>query len=1238
MRQDVRLYIGDKEVELGANPQVLYNYTETDLRNPTTVKNSFTKSISIEGTPNNNDVFGQFWNLERYQDYGGTTGPAFSPITKTDFSLFVNGNLYERGYVKLNDIKLNKGGNYVYDITLFGGLGSFISRLTYQTESETDAKLTLADLDYNYALDGLETALQEWRINKDEVWNAWGSICNYGESSNTRYNFIQYVPAYEGVPENFTSDKILINYNDGLPTDIFRDMVVEDDVTYRPVNGYALGNFDGDLTPWTAFDLRSYLMRPAVRVRYIIDACANPAINGGYQLDLDEHFFNDNNPYYNNSWMTLQRFTSLDLSSSEEETISGGATLVRQSGSRSGDLFNVSYTGATLERISNTKLTMNVGFTPSDSTNATTLYTDTYYYGNSGFNRRQIYQSAGGVIIQLWAMDAMDNIVGSSNAYLLASTRDKANTETALWWNYYNGSEKDTPASYTWVDGVWTKVNGQYVFTDRGGNPIGLDFSLKANVNYDHLVMKIKWPYTYYTLRNRSGKLAPATYYYPDNDNEDNFYEVNPTGFPMYTTEYSTGSTWDIDFSEIITYNRVRGAFNYTITNFEVSTESYGEFLSNAKLSKRTLLGGDKTPADILLSFAKLFGLYFYYDPSEEADDPTTCPNGVVHLMDRDTFFTEEVVDIDDRIDYSKTSTIIPTVAASKWLSFNTEQVESQVNNDYVEKYGYDYGRQLVNTSYSYDLGTTQLYDGNAFKGGVTVREKNTLYAYGMASYGGENNITYRYPNFIANKRLTYSLFNGTDSTELEVGGYLSSLGYNINNLGLGNYDSFPKVQFHTDDNSPSDGSGVLLFLNGSYDTVFAYDVGGSPVSEPLPYYITDDVPTMATLNDNEPCYLFTLSEFDAADNRIARAVTTLPNFTRDWINAAEQEGYIVHSWNFGHPQDTFVPNVYSTDGDSIYDKTWKDYIKDLYDVNTKSLTVNVKLDNVSVSLLRKYFWFRNAIWRLNKIKDYNCNSYDTVQCEFIKVQDTENYKLEQITAGGIHRLTLDSYTVPASGGVINGTVYLQDGGTWTIGDVLTFIYSNGDVVNVDADEYISPVSSSGVTSYFTLTIPENDTPYNRQVRISIEYDEYIMRASVAQQTNQCNITFEQDYADINQSGGTVVVAYSYTNIDPATITSAITYGYNIPHWATVVLDTENKTVTISGSANTSGAERRVLISLSATSIINTVVSDTLTVIQDGGELYVNPLTLIFDYDSTTGDTLTITTSGDWSATINDTQ
>ena len=48
MRRKISLYIADQKVDLDNNSFILFNYTMEDLSNPTIVKNSFSKQITLK--------------------------------------------------------------------------------------------------------------------------------------------------------------------------------------------------------------------------------------------------------------------------------------------------------------------------------------------------------------------------------------------------------------------------------------------------------------------------------------------------------------------------------------------------------------------------------------------------------------------------------------------------------------------------------------------------------------------------------------------------------------------------------------------------------------------------------------------------------------------------------------------------------------------------------------------------------------------------------------------------------------------------------------------------------------------------------------------------------------------------------------------------------------------------------------------------------------------------------------
>lgn len=199
MKPSVELYINGQLIEFEQAPAILMTYSNSELTNPTVVKNSFSKTLEIEGTPNNNKVFNCFYDLK------WTNGAGFNPSQKMPFELYNNGEIVETGYIKLDSVRRN-GKTIKYNVTLYGGLGQFLYNLTTKEDGE---EMKLKDLIYPYDLN--------FEVNKDTVWNAWMHINNI--DSPTRplsdelnvYDFINFAPCYNGIPKDFTANKVAIN-------------------------------------------------------------------------------------------------------------------------------------------------------------------------------------------------------------------------------------------------------------------------------------------------------------------------------------------------------------------------------------------------------------------------------------------------------------------------------------------------------------------------------------------------------------------------------------------------------------------------------------------------------------------------------------------------------------------------------------------------------------------------------------------------------------------------------------------------------------------------------------------------------------------------------------------------------------------------------------------------------------------------------------------------------------------
>lgn len=1197
MKQNIRLYIEGNEVEFSTVPQILYTYKETDLRNPTIVKNSFSKTIEVEGTPANNDLFGHIWNLERYQGVGG-----FNPSKRADFKLFVNGELYEKGYCKLDSIK--KTGNVIgYTISLYGGLGNLLYHLQ---NGGGDSKLTLADLEYSsYYSD--EIVDLDFTINKETIQQAWEQL-NGHTNQYKKWDYINFAVCSEGIPEDFSADRVLFN-NEGrslLSTESNGHYtVLGGQIMSGNTVGYSLIETKNELTMDTSFDLRSYLLRPVVSVRGIIDAIRLPQNNGGWDIKLDSHFFDYQNPYYANAWLTLNRFKDLNIEKSSGSTVT--ATLTKADSHH----YNVNFTKPT--SVENVIIKYNVTMTPSTTTSATKLWPVTVTETNLTYHNWdwlvKEFDATGGLTVCLEALDANGNILSTGKPILIYS--DEWGRPVALMKLWEEGGGV---GNIEGVPGHFEKKSGTWVFCDRDGNTIDFTTTLSSNVDYNRVRLAVTNPYQEYTRYTRG--------FLQDRGNYDGTTsDLIPNNQYFYT---SPTQIWEGEHTkaEVKEHNAVQGQWGLRLVEVRPETMDYEGFFSNTFIPKDKLLRTSYSPADFLLDYCKLFGLYLYCDPTEVSQDEQIFPMGVVHILDRNTFFTDQVVDVNELIDRKKQITINPRTADSKWYSFNYQVGEGDAEKKYESNYGYAYGRQLINTNSDFNSDTKELYDGSIFANGVMVREKSRYFGTASDIVGA-----YMYDGF------TYHLFqqDGDEFTtnDLTFPQKKNAVAY-INNYNLPYYDSMPKLQIHNNENGEEDGSGILLFFDHFVNTVT--DNGGV-----VDYYITDDVGDMGILNDGSPCWINTTSTTDGGGNTIAIKRNSLPFFTRDIYDSGE-EGNIVHSWNFGHPQDTFVPRSYSTEGDSIYDMCWKDYINDLYDVNTKVVKASMFItERPNPSWLRRYYWWDNSIWRINTL-EWNVATYDASPVEFIKIQDMDNYKLEKINYTGRLRIVLDDYEIGKNGGTITGKV-LQQSNTarWAFTDYLVGTYPNGDTVYLETANYVTPITGRTAQTNITITVPTNASALPITWCITaLDSDDHRFYAYFTQEgDNSPYIDFTPESKGVEVPANTTAYTlhFDYVNCRPDTITVSS----NSTTWCQVSsVDTTAKTITLALNQNNGDGLRTAQLTINAIGINGAVVNNQTLFKQEGVGLDLWPSEINLNYKDDNTGVITITTSTSWTATIND--
>lgn len=929
MRRKIRLYIGDAEADLSTDSLVQMNYKADDLNNPAVVKNSYSQQVTLPSTRNNDAIFGMMFRADRRTTSGsGGTGPAFSPLVRTPFSIYNEaGELLESGYMKLDSVT-DKNGTVTYGVTLYGGLGSFFYTLSYDDEGN---ELTLADLPL--LSDDPEDKI-EFTINKETVAEAWAAL---RAGTAGPWQVVNFAPAYNGLPEGDFSADVGV----GNPANV--GGVVshpEGDNVYRPINNNALYELGEEFTEWQTKDLRSYLQRPVFSVKGMIAAIGRYAASKGFTLNLDNTFFNSANEAYEKAWVTLPLLTTYERDGEEEEiTLSGNAFT---------DDVNVGRSGIpAIRNLSPYLTTPDARVTVTCTIHPAIAMTTETFKQNKFWINRGLKSNATGVegtaiFVQLLLYDTYGRVTSGSPLQVFMTQP---------------------------VSGTFTAQD----LADISGVPYEKRFGVAPDIHYEELpyygkayfgLTEMYWwrmvsGVSLEAIGTRVSRAAVNAYAAVLNKTSEGF-----TIYPLYEFQ-----AYALIFDGSVSIRQNINAWGAFVTDAVATYDATSGYRSDSKITQSILLSDTMTPAEFLLSYSKTFGLSYTYDKGSKT----------VSLLTRNSLYTDDVVDIEDRIDRSKDIKTTPLVSESKWLSFASGEAEGDFVEFYRKKYGREYGDQKVNTGYDFNADTNDVLESVEFTGGAEVLEKSIYYnnitsgPNGPSGLNGRTRICSTFLNGAASYKLYLNGFDKDDSVDLE--GITPDATATITpfNVPLPAYDIIPKLQCHTDDGSATDGKGILLFLRGS----IADDEAAATAY--ARFIISDDSSAMENLNGG-PCW--ELSNGIAASN--------MPIFGRHWMNGNEIE----QTMDFGIPAEIDIPNLSVNSEAAIYTRYWQKYVEDMYNVDTRICSAYVDFRGIQVGeeLLRKFFFFDGAIWRMNGISNYSLTTVGTTQCEFVKVMDRAAY------------------------------------------------------------------------------------------------------------------------------------------------------------------------------------------------------------------------------------------------------
>ena len=295
----------------------------------------------------------------------------------------------------------------------------------------------------------------------------------------------------------------------------------------------------------------------------------------------------------------------------------------------------------------------------------------------------------------------------------------------------------------------------------------------------------------------------------------------------------------------------------------------------------------------------------------------------------------------------------------------------------------------------------------------------------------------------------------------------------------------------------------------------------------------------------------------------------------------------------------------------------------DLYDVNNRRLTCSVRFpERPNGMMLRRFYWFDNAIWRLNTITDWNISSYAPTKCEFVKVMDIDNYrndiiinvpaysmeivnvplvKEEETPTGAIDRY----YTITADAQDLILRIKTQ-GSHWCLNSEeapdIYYEYEDGTNGSFNMNEMMSPSNNCDKgDGERILSIPVNTKNVSRTFTLYVQDD--------ADRYHRCYVTQLGNGTEIDTDPITFTVSptnisvKAISRVQTVNITSSTADGYTIsvPFWITVREKTDTY-FTLNISSNSSKFPRSGTVSVTAYAAGKNDIEVNISVRQTGQE------------------------------------
>lgn len=974
----VEIFINNKKLDLPQDLSIALNYSAIEIDKPTATRNAYSKTISVSGTKNNNEIFGNLWKLD-----SNNTNFDFDAKKRVDAVITVDGTIVHKGYIQMDEISY-KSGKITYSFTFFGNTGDFFYNLMYDNEGN---EKTLASLYYGFTNNfdepmsaGEENIATLARWESDWIYHSWDLLEDSQDKTDMRpVNWITAIPTYSGLYDNFASNKVLVNL-----------MYYSDQVTPRPpaglkelfpntldgkkfgslkYNSWRLVEAGRDLVEAETKDYRANQQQIGVRTNLILNAISNPENNGGYEIIWDEEF--KNSKEFNETFVLLGK---PDLSDNNRidaiQTIDwqiSAPIITKSLVTLPQNLYVNSWKTFYLADSTSKNPTFNLAGTekpritfellPSFKFNSKT--SDSYKFVNLSYSENvtnaisvggfginvEIYSNGTKISNEPYYFYTTEPVYAFNNSYYTRSIR-RFNQE-----NYRGGimTQMGIQTNFlikeTKPFQVLVNQDGRYY---SAIDPIKFDLDLPQSNN-----VQVRIKMGYFTYVNGNNKFPAST--------PSVCWNVGYNGSSTNTTR-----NYELDSYEVWSMTN-----NFTINTTHGIFEGESDGLKSNNISKTMLFKKSISPFTFLTSFTKMFGLKF------------ECDNFLkkIYIKQRKNFYNNKIVNIDEKIDYDKGYTINPVITEKKWMNFGLETPETYADYLYKKKTTKkQYGALKLNTNMDFNNDTQEAFEDNSFKNLIPYKLQSPVFS--NPKIVGTNTV---YPACAVIEKYTSISFDEDNDSTIDVDCY----GYANYNKAIPTKDTMEKICCFDKDNKLVENEGLtLLFHNGS-----------TPVNDAI---LSDDNQAMYDIA-GEPCWLLsywnnlaytTQKEADEfSRHKIGEKLSFIPNFSKYHYDIYNTD-IVDSSLDFAKPDYSFIGNLNNyPENSTIYNKYWKNYVEDMYDNNGCICSTYVFLPKQDINtLFKNFYFFGGNLWVLNNISDWNPNSDGVTKCEFIKIKNKENY------------------------------------------------------------------------------------------------------------------------------------------------------------------------------------------------------------------------------------------------------